>query len=554
MASVSKSYKPLFLGGVEGSGGLAVREGKGQEAGKLLITLQNRKCVHFNEAEKSAETTFFGSSFLDMSVPICYDKNSDQFVTVVNKNNLLLWNGEEKHLEKIQPKCRLHKPVMDVVVMEGNPFLVFQDGDVQSVEFILNRQIAEETISSEDMSDKKVKCRLVNHRNCLHAILISENVVEICLLTMDPMTREYQQCRVRTIELKGCLDCEVVGNHVVWTTTKNEGIQISPLFEDTPAIQISTPKVLSNLAALDSKHFCFFTSAKEGEDGGLLQVYNTNYGIQVASSSVKVTCPRATKAEEWPGVVCHNRKCYFKHGNRVAVIDFESLPESLSELIGMNSNAKSSEVETVSLKTPGGISSFKWKETNETTDINCSAFLLAQKDGLKAEALEALLAEGTKLPESLVVPLLESLLKKGKKAGEDKTLITKVLMLPITEETMVQHMREVTSSTASRLFQVVLELFLDLNNDDSDGGEKKFSQLLLWMSIILDAHYGNFAVSKDEETKNAIIQCAELIGELDGSINMLGSLMAQVKVIQARVAMKKHNLSGQKYAIEVIQF
>ena len=79
-----------------------------------------------------------------------------------------------------------------------------------------------------------------------------------------------------------------------------------------------------------------------------------------------------------------------------------------------------------------------------------------------------------------------------------------------------------------------------------------FEHYITWLALLLDAHYSNFMVTKDEEAIAVIEECAKLLGELDYSVNMLATLMSRMKMMKKEKQLSHaHN---KLFSVEVVYF
>ena len=123
------------LAGLEGDGDINIRPSA--KANNALITIGAKRAVEYDLEEKQIVKSFFVPSHMTLSTPLCYDPLTRQMVCCLNKTWLLVWDGQENHLDKIQPKRKLEVSVIDILVSkDGTLILVFQNGDLQPLQYI----------------------------------------------------------------------------------------------------------------------------------------------------------------------------------------------------------------------------------------------------------------------------------------------------------------------------------------------------------------------------------------------------------------------------------
>ena len=56
---------------------------------------------------------------------------------VVNKTSLLVWDGQENHLERLKETKTLNNSVTDILATDGTLLLCFENGDLQPLKYVL---------------------------------------------------------------------------------------------------------------------------------------------------------------------------------------------------------------------------------------------------------------------------------------------------------------------------------------------------------------------------------------------------------------------------------
>ena len=79
-----------------------------------------------------------------------------------------------------------------------------------------------------------------------------------------------------------------------------------------------------------------------------------------------------------------------------------------------------------------------------------------------------------------------------------------------------------------------------------------FQELLSWLESLLEAHYANFIVSKDPDSANVLERALDLMTNLDSSINLLATVMAQSQIMKKKLAIRQAKTMNAMYSVEVI--
>ena len=128
--------KICFLNGLDGPDDVIVRSS--EKADNILITLGNRRAVEYNINDRSVVNNYFLPSHMSFSTPVAtYSPNGD-LVCVVNKTQLMIWNGRNTNFEQAEV-VKLPSPVSDLLIEDcKSKVFVFENGDLQSVEYLRN--------------------------------------------------------------------------------------------------------------------------------------------------------------------------------------------------------------------------------------------------------------------------------------------------------------------------------------------------------------------------------------------------------------------------------
>jgi len=167
----------------------------------------------------------------------------------------------------------------------------------------------------------------------------------------------------------------------------------------------------------------------------------------------------------------------------------------------------------------------------------------------------------TDIPELLVLNIVEMYFaalheKFGakKKSNEEKNetrrreLLLRAFAIPITDTLMVQHLRQVEFVLARKMMATLFEL-IELST--GDGNESHFEQLLIWIGMVLNAHYCNFILSKEDETRDQLVTALTIVNQLEASLHLIGTTLPLIKMITHKQLIRPA-VSQKVYNIEIL--
>ena len=534
-----------FLNGIEGPEKISLRLSNTPD--NFLITLGNRRVVEYRMSDKTVINSYFLPSHMSYSTPMATKFGSDstkkELICVVNKKHLYCWDGQENRLDEVKEKMELPHAAIDLIEDNGNLLLVFENGDIQSIDHI------QQMLSSSEKQGGFSKCRycpavisktrILSNDGLKHCIHIgSDGNASLYKMTLDG-TR-YVQNYVKSFNMKNASHSDIVGDSLVWISKDNQDtVQAQSIFDSKKtnssniSFRLSSVSKINSLAIFDSKRVALLCIGSDDQDSSLIKIFNMDYGID------ETTIP--LKAHSSNQLEClHGEKVIFKQGARFACWTVENLPRGLSDLVGCKMDQP--EPELTEVKDGGGIS---LQFFNEDQD-NSSSYDLIQKvlDTSTSHAEQLLISE--RLPDLVKISMIENALADP----DNDSLLRSALLIPFTDHVVLEHIRNLKFSSAKTLIHRLVQIMQDQSLEDSD----EFEHFITWLALILDAHYTNFMIAKDAESKDIIFECSQLLEALDRSFNMLASVMSRIKMANKENQLKNGQASNRHYAVEVVYF
>ena len=77
---------------------MSVRTGADED--HILVTLGSRSASNYSMDAMAVVSQFFCPSFLSLTSAVAWDAASKCYVAILNSKDLLVWDGEENHIEK----------------------------------------------------------------------------------------------------------------------------------------------------------------------------------------------------------------------------------------------------------------------------------------------------------------------------------------------------------------------------------------------------------------------------------------------------------------------
>lgn len=499
-----------ILSGLEGPGKVEVRPAKNSE--NILVTIGRKRVVEYNFDSQQIIKSYFSASHVKLSTPLVYDEASQKLVCVVNKTNLLVWDGQETHLDKIKASNRLYSPAIDMFVHEQKITVLFENGDLQPLECLQKSFNAHNSSACKYKPMEIVKSKLVWHRGALHCAHILKNGVDLRQVSIEIGTNRFCQNHIKNVAMPQAKDIDIVGANVV---SIEDDILCIRSFSDlgsNPQQQKLDKKPVAVSALSDNR---VAVHCVNDQDGAAIQILDIKYSVVVKSINIKSSLAESL-------TVIDQETILFKQANNVVCWHLHKLPQGLSELIGTKQTTKN-------FQSSGDL---KWTplkmETSVISDISPS--LLADQD----------------LPPVLRLGLVESLLVNP---GENLNEIRQFLAAPMSKTELYPFVKQTEFEAAKKVIGNIVKILPQVSPDD-----ELFENLLICLESYLEAHYSTFVVSKEPQSVLLLEKALQLIADLDNSINLLATVMAHAKMAKKKLAVHQARQQNLQYSVEIIYF
>ena len=294
------------LSGLEGHGDIILRPAA--KTTNALITIGTKRAVEYDLEEKQIVKSYFVPSHLTLSTPLSYDSLSKTMVCVVNKTSLLVWGGQENHLERLKETKKLTVAVTDILSSDGTLLLCFENGDLQPLKYVLESTKAPTVIPMK--CGKDVKMSLSWSKDVQYCIKKGSVGVELCQISINSETGEFNQQMISFKPMKKGELFEVVGLTLVKVSTNQHHLRLHNLLApdgQESILPLENNLLVKTLAALDDNHVVIHCNRAENE-GLSFHVIDMNHGT-VASLHVKSMTSLAFQCFQ-------SDKVFFKQGKQ----------------------------------------------------------------------------------------------------------------------------------------------------------------------------------------------------------------------------------------------
>ena len=154
------------------------------------------------------------------------------------------------------------------------------------------------------------------------------------------------------------------------------------------------------------------------------------------------------------------------------------------------------------------------------------------------------------IPELLVLNIIEMLFAApDEKFGGNSDrleLLTRAFVMPVNDTLMVQHLRQVDFSAARKIISALFDVLESVIHDDD-----AFEKLLVWIGMVLNSHYANFVMSRDDETRDQLTAALAIVNQMESSLQVIGHTLPLIKMI-AQKQLIRPAVSQKVYNIEIV--
>nr|CAD7430518.1 unnamed protein product [Timema monikensis] len=432
-----------------------------------------------------------------LTSPVVYDRGRKQYVGVFIQSQLRLWARKEEHLDKIK-KHKFKLPIYHVFSEnKDDPVVVFLNGLVLHLSDALQKS-KEEYKRAVLKPDQVIEdCKLVTHAHNKYVIILTRNSRKNLSLHIMPVT-----------------------------DGSNGHLYKRPLFSDEfPGNLVHVVSAVSTkhpvaITTLSSNHLAMF-GADPSEEGARLLIYNLQFNLVQSHQQFKLFSN--------PPKMWHvGQKLLVAIGGNLAVVPYQLETERLEALVGSHKIVTQQAASDVEIVTE--LQEVTWTEDNQIEDTQNDAPQIIQQE------LRNLESSG-RPQSSILEELLPKLIEKGNSSSNESSsqhlspsttreekmdvdgyctlakvngevnesvlfpsavcqLLNATLNIPFSDVTLLPYLRNVSFSHTL----ILLRYLVDFQIDEVDT-EVVLDQehILEWITLLLDAHYQQYLLSKDPQ-------------------------------------------------------
>lgn len=525
----------------------------------VTVRIGDRQCVRYHVDEGSIVHSWFAPSHLKITSAVV--KVSDgQFAVIVNGTQLLLWDGKESKLDKVDGGLELGEKAASLLKSSEDTYVVFESGAIQTVDYIRRENRDGESgvtpIVPEGFEIYKTWVRNVGGRGLVTHHCKAKNPQEggalvTGRLALDSETGETKVGGVNQMPLdKGVVvvEASTTEDHV-FTADKSGAVKRHAVYDKESVHRVAEIPDLSHMCAFDGDYICVAAGPK-------VFLINSKYGSVVADRDAEFDCSGFLSA-------CGSRIFFRQLGGPLAsaTVSMAELPRTLASMIGDSDAGGTKSARARRHSSGGGAGGAKTSDAVDLYRTLPSMFERRDVTGVK-RVLER--GGGTSdIPELLVISIIEFLfLLVDEDFAEDATaaqvarekLLSKAFDVPVTESMMLSYLCQIDFEIATKMVEFVnISLKLQMGTMEVQGGNY-FTRLVEWMGLLLNAHYTNILLlSRDDDKVAELVEdVSKTVGELESSASLCSSVLPLANLVRDKKCIEP-SYANKTYCIEIVE-
>jgi len=495
-----------------------------------------------------------------------YDTLSEKYVGVINKKHICMWGEEESNLEDVK-KQTFSTNIQSIHTLSGmSPVILFENGYTENLDVSLQKR-KEEKPALLKAGDTIIQ----SHLECIkdQSIIIlftSKNMVYFVRLASDGKPEGHLSI---TLVKDGS---KILGKAII---TNEQFITVIVLWSDGELVQYSeqgkvvdttslTGVSLSSpiaMVMLDATHIAVY-GADESDEGAVLLLCDLKCHMNVAKRRLKFFC-------DPPLLYCTNNVLLLCIVQNLVVVPYILQPSVLWKLIDNRQTPEFKAKSEVSFNKSSMDATknplkFRKAEIMALVESSWEAYpshnrlfdelVPLLKEDKDFDGIQLLLSCIKDLPEKWRADLLNFCLEQSAEdIEENKSKLLQILLsTSYSDVVLLNHLRrKLTTESTIKLLQHLADLLQVEARDDSD--RPTISQIVDWISLVLDAHHHELLIAGND------VQVQQLIKRLDAIIGenyqFLDQLAQSEPLLDLLKQSKKPPENRRKdwYAIEVVR-
>ncbi|KOB70990.1 Nucleolar protein 11 [Operophtera brumata] len=488
-----------------------------------------------------------------ITAPVIYDATQDKYVGVFNNNTLKSWDGDSTNLDKLK-KFKFPINILKLIPRETTaPLVVFTNGNSASLPYAIDNRKTYESKSLLRDTDKIVdlSCWKLNATDYICYVIKSEDVFEIVSCSLRDELGDLDKSNFNREKITRSDGAYVVGELV----HKQHVIGTVPWIGTTSTVSIAT---------MGKNHLILFGSNKN-QEGAIIVAYNYSLGVGSCRYPMKMYRENAK-------VYCYHKRIVLEASNHIGMLPFTlESKRNLSSLLGSHEIIIDEKPEVADWNlTAEPVTELTTLQENATrlgiTERKACAQIipdLIQND--EYEQLVTLLEEFNDLPESVMGTLFRyatrrlnpknlDITKKEFKESIEHTdednfkLLNSIFKITVCDALVIPHLREALTIDESLFILWYIARLLFQSEEPLDLNEE--SRLCDWLTLIMDAFYQQYLISKDVKVTEVLSSVRRDVGGQIRGLNSCSEVIAELQ--KMKTTGKKQTDAEQYYTIEIM--
>ena len=301
----------------------------------VTVRIGDRQCVRYHVDEGSIAHSWFAPSHLKITSAVVKVSESE-FAVIVNGTMLLLWDGKESKLEKVDGSLELAEKAASLVKSSDDTYVVFESGSVQTVEYIRQKNNESESgvtpIVPKGFEIYKTWVRNIDGRGFVTHHCKPKGppgqereTLVTGRLALDPETGETKVVGEKQMPLDKnvvAVEASLTEDHV-FTADKSGAVKRHVVNNDKESVhRVAEVPDLSHMCAFDRDYLCVAAGSK-------VCLVNSKFGSVVADRDAEFDRSGFLSA-------CGSRIFFRQLGGPLAsaTVSTAELPRTLASMIG----------------------------------------------------------------------------------------------------------------------------------------------------------------------------------------------------------------------------
>jgi len=515
--------------GLNGQGDIEIHHG--QVDGQFLATIGRKRAIEYSFADLQVVSNFFLQSSDKLSTPVVYDFDRSEYVCVLNKTSLLIWDGKESYLNKVKITHRLPLHAINLIFIDQKLAIVYENGYLQLLDAVQRSVRDFESKSYKSTTAPILNTTVFSHRDNLYCCHITCEGVDLLQLLLDSQD-SYHHNHIRFISLPKADCISIISGKLIYG--RDGQVYKRNLFpdlqddEDRPVYFDDDDLLPTKLTALDESRLVVQCTRRSISEGVVMLVIDLDHGATLHSLKVKTIL--SPQVGLWD-----KNHIFFRQGSSIVSWTLPDCGNQLADVLGTAHHATRNFAQT------GQSIDLPWMAF-EANQSKVTPWLEVLKSSDAQVMVDNLLL--SELPSTVRLSLMERLLKHD----QAEILLPTLFKMPVSKDQLLSIVAPMSFPSTLQVVDFIVRLL-----SEASPNNQTYDALLVWLETLLETHYANFVVSKDPTTIAVLEGALQLVVAFDSSINLMASIMAQTRLMKKKLTMENVRQKSLHYSVEILQ-